>query len=132
MNNQEPTVAQRESLSFGEVLQRERQLRGLTLREAAHATKVSTRYLEALEHNDFDTLPGGVYNKGFLRVYAQFIGLDPEEMVNYYLYEISQRQHETELVPSRRREERHLPWLRGLLMALGALVVLAVMVWVLG
>ena len=73
--------------SFGEELKRERELRQITLREISEATKINLRYLDALEHNDFKHLPGGVFNKGFVRAYAQFIGVDSETMVNAYLLE---------------------------------------------
>ena len=73
--------------TFGEELRRERELREITLREVAEATKINLRYLEALELNDFEHLPGGVFNKGFVRAYCQFIGVDPETMVNAYLHE---------------------------------------------
>lgn len=73
--------------SFGEELKRERELRQITLREIAEATKINIRYLDALERNDFTHLPGGVFNKGFVRAYSQFIGIDPEAMVNAYLLE---------------------------------------------
>ena len=74
-------------MSFGDELRRERELREITLREVAEATKVNIRYLEALERNDFAHLPGGVFNRGFVRAYAQFIGVDPEAMVNAYILE---------------------------------------------
>ena len=73
--------------SFGEELKRERELREFTLREVSESTKISLRHLEALERNDFEQLPGGVFNRGFVRAYAQFIGVDPEAMVNAYLLE---------------------------------------------
>jgi transcriptional regulator with XRE-family HTH domain len=74
-------------MSFGDELRRERELRQIALREVAEATKVNIRYLEALERNDFAHLPGGVFNRGFVRAYAQFIGVDPEAMVNAYILE---------------------------------------------
>ena len=73
--------------TFGEELRRERELRAISLREVAEATKVNLRYLEAIERNQFEQLPGGVFNRGFVRAYAQFIGVDPEAMVNAYLLE---------------------------------------------
>jgi len=73
--------------SFGEALRRERELRGITLREVAESTKVNLRYLEALERNDFEHLPGGVFNRGFVRAYSQYIGVDPDAMVDAYLME---------------------------------------------
>jgi cytoskeleton protein RodZ len=77
--------------SFGETLKRERELRQISLREISEATKINLRYLDALERNDFRHLPGGVFNKGFVRAYAQFIGIDPEAMATAYLEE-EQRQ----------------------------------------
>ncbi len=78
--------------SFGETLKRERELRQISLREIAEATKINLRYLDALERDDFRHLPGGVFNKGFVRAYAQFIGIDPETMVTAYLEEDGRQQ----------------------------------------
>lgn len=77
--------------SFGETLKRERELREISLRQIAEATKINVRYLEALEENRFDVLPGGLFNKGFIRAYSTFIGIDSEAMVNSYLQEVSAR-----------------------------------------
>src|SRR5262249_7627261 len=46
---------------------------------------ISKRYLEALERGDFSRLPAPVFTRGFIRAYAGYLGLDPEEMVNAYL-----------------------------------------------
>jgi len=73
--------------SFGETLRRERELRQISLREISEATKINLRYLEALERDDFRHLPGGVFNKGFVRAFAQFIGIDGDAMVMAYLDE---------------------------------------------
>lgn len=77
--------------TFGEELKRERKLRDIRLREVAEATKINMRYLQALEGNDFEHLPGGVFNRGFVRAYAQFIGVDPDAMVNAYLFEVQEQ-----------------------------------------
>lgn len=78
--------------SFGETLKRERELREISLRQVSEATKINIRYLEALEQNRFDALPGGLFNKGFIRAYATFVGIDGEAMVNSYLHEVSGRE----------------------------------------
>jgi cytoskeletal protein RodZ len=114
-----------EAASFGEVLRRERQLRSISLREVAEATKISIRHLEALERNDFAALPGGAFSKGFLRAYATFIGLDPEEMVNHYLFEIAQRRSEPEPEAAEAPESRRRRRQRALLLAVAAAAVLA-------
>ncbi len=67
--------------TFGDKLKRERELRGVTLEEIAEATKIGTRSLKALEDEQFDQLPGGIFNKGFVRAYAKFLGLDEEQAV---------------------------------------------------
>lgn len=82
--------------SFGETLRRERELRQISLREISEATKINLRYLDALERDDFRHLPGGVFNKGFVRAYAQFIGIDPESMVMAYLDEERRQQARTQ------------------------------------
>jgi len=71
--------------SFGQRLQREREMRGITLEEIATSTKIGTRSLRALEQEDFDQLPGGIFNKGFVRAYAKYLGIDEEQAVAHYL-----------------------------------------------
>ena len=66
--------------SIGDTLRRERQRRNLDLPEIAGKLKISTRFLEAMEHDDFAKLPGGVFTKSFVRQYADFLGLDADEM----------------------------------------------------
>jgi transcriptional regulator with XRE-family HTH domain len=73
-----------ELASFGEELRREREIRGISLKEIADATKISKRFLEALERNDHRTLPAPVFTRGFVREYARYVGLSAEEMVNRY------------------------------------------------
>ncbi|HKB72197.1 MAG TPA: RodZ domain-containing protein [Thermoanaerobaculia bacterium] len=74
--------------SFGEELKRHRLLREVSLESIAAATKISARHLQALERGDFGKLPAPVFTRGFIRAYAAFLGLDPEEMVNAYLSEV--------------------------------------------
>lgn len=70
--------------SFGDKLRREREMRGITLAEMSESTKISTRHLESLEKEEFASLPGGVFNKGFVRAYAHFLGIDEDEAVADY------------------------------------------------
>lgn len=71
--------------SFGERMQREREMRGITLEEIAESTKIGTRSLRALEQEDFDKLPGGIFNKGFVRAYAKYLGIDEEQAVTDFM-----------------------------------------------
>jgi hypothetical protein len=71
--------------AFGAWLRQQREMREITLREISDATKISLRYLEALELERFDLLPARVFARGFLRQYARYVGLDPDEAVNRLL-----------------------------------------------
>jgi cytoskeleton protein RodZ len=71
--------------SFGDRLRREREMRGISLDEIAKATKISNRSLRALEDEKFSQLPGGIFNKGFVRSYAKFLGIDEDQMVAEYV-----------------------------------------------
>jgi cytoskeletal protein RodZ len=88
MPDQEPQGQRSASelASFGEELRREREIRGISLKEIADATKISKRFLEAIERNDHVTLPAPVFTRGFVREYARYVGLNVEEMVNRYNY----------------------------------------------
>jgi transcriptional regulator with XRE-family HTH domain len=63
------------------MLQRARQARGLTLEEVERDTRISRRYLQALENEDFGLLPAPVYARGFLRTYARYLGLEPATLL---------------------------------------------------
>ncbi|MDZ7729103.1 MAG: helix-turn-helix transcriptional regulator [Dehalococcoidia bacterium] len=66
---------------IGDQLRAARQERGLSIEEASRETRISRRFLEALEHDEFEALPAPVYARGFLRSYAGFLGLDAEPLV---------------------------------------------------
>ena len=70
--------------SFGENLRREREMRGVDLREIADATRINFRFLQAFENEEFAVLPGGVINRGFIRSYARYLGLDEEKILGEY------------------------------------------------
>jgi cytoskeleton protein RodZ len=71
--------------SFGEKLKQERVKRKITLEQVSGATKIGTRMLQALEEDKFNQLPGGIFNKGFVRAYSRFVGLDEDQTVADYL-----------------------------------------------
>ncbi len=87
------------SENFGSYLKHERELRGIALDEIARSTKISTRFLSALEENRFQDLPGEVFIKGFIRAYGQAIGLDTDELLAAY-HEISGPRPESGVFPS--------------------------------
>ncbi|MGB9236900.1 MAG: helix-turn-helix transcriptional regulator, partial [Terriglobales bacterium] len=71
--------------SFGEKLRLEREKRKITLEQISSTTKIGTRMLQALEEEKFSQLPGGIFNKGFVRAYARTLGLDEDQTVADYL-----------------------------------------------
>jgi cytoskeleton protein RodZ len=84
-----------EDSEFGAELRKQREIRGISLKEIADSTKISKRFLEALEKNDFRILPAPVFTRGFVREYARYLGLNAEEMVSRYGL-IVQRMEEAE------------------------------------
>ncbi|MGH9729538.1 MAG: helix-turn-helix domain-containing protein [Candidatus Acidiferrales bacterium] len=76
---------------FGEHLRREREMRGVSLEEISAATRISVRFLEALENEQWERLPGGIFNRGFIRSIARFLGLDEENLVAEYAMETHER-----------------------------------------
>ena len=70
--------------SFGENLRRERELRGITLVELSNATRINRKHLVALEGDQFHQLPGGVFNRGFVRAIASYMKLDEHHWIGEY------------------------------------------------
>ena len=70
--------------SLGQFLRQEREARNISIEEIASATKIVPRYLEALENDRLDQMPGGFFVRGIIRTYARAIGLDPEDIVGRY------------------------------------------------
>jgi cytoskeletal protein RodZ len=66
-------------------LSRYRKRAGVTLEEIAQRTKISSRFLRAIEEEQFEKLPGGIFSTSYLRQYAVAIGYDEEALVAYYL-----------------------------------------------
>ncbi len=136
--------------SFGEKLKTEREKRKISLEQISSSTKIGTRMLQALEEDKFNQLPGGIFNKGFVRAYARFVGLDEDQAVAEYLQASGDAPlvrnepggHEAASPEERARENqqnihrleaisdaptRSLPW--GLFAALLLVVALALSFW---
>jgi cytoskeleton protein RodZ len=77
--------------TFGESLKREREMRGVTLEEIASATRIAERFLRAIENDQWELLPGGVFNRGFVRAMARYLGLDEENIVAEYTLAVGDR-----------------------------------------
>jgi cytoskeletal protein RodZ len=77
--------------NFGEDLRTARLARGMALEDITAVTKISQRYLVALEQESFGLLPGGILNKGIVRSYVGALGLDPQDWTERYLQAYSAR-----------------------------------------
>ncbi len=78
--------------AFGNKFRKARERKNLSLDDVSNVTKIGSRMLQAIEEERFDQLPGGVFNKGFIRAYAKHLGLNDEEAVNDYLACLRQAQ----------------------------------------
>ena len=72
---------------LGEQLRAQRERKGITLEQAAGDTRIREKFLKALEDGDYQSLPGPVYTRGFLRNYAEYLDLETDELVMLYHHE---------------------------------------------
>lgn len=112
--------------NFGQRLQREREMRGVSRAEICAATRIGTRFLEALENEQWEVLPGGIFNRGFIRAVARFLGLDEDDLVAEYDLAVSEQAPAAPVLvsapPPRKAAQR-----RVLLLSLSTLSVLALL-----
>lgn len=124
---------------IGYSLRAARERQGIGLPEAELATKIRAKYIRALEEEDFAGLPADTYARGFLRSYAEYLGLDGEIYVDEYASRFHNAEWEDEpAIPRRRprrtRRERTIER-RGVILALAGIAVLAALTvgaWVYG
>ena len=111
-------------LKLGEILREKREERELTRDEVSGVTHVSSRYIAALEEEDWDKLPGRAYALGYLKIYSRFLGLNEEEMVSLFnqVYSVKpvdwksldwKKTEEPEPRSARDRKSDRLPCLKG-------------------
>ncbi|HUR99758.1 MAG TPA: helix-turn-helix domain-containing protein [Pyrinomonadaceae bacterium] len=70
--------------TLGEKLRQAREERGISISEVAEQTRISPMYLESIENDNYKPLPGGIFNKGFVRSYAKYVGIDEHEALQDY------------------------------------------------
>jgi cytoskeleton protein RodZ len=104
---------------FGERLKRERELREVSMEELTKATRISARFVQALENEDWGKLPGGVFGHGFVRTIARYLGLNEEALLGEY--DSARAEH---LPPAPPRPEERIPAPPKWLPAVAGLVVL--------
>ncbi len=105
-----------------------REAKDLTIEEIAQETRISSRFLRAIEEETFDVLPGGIFNRGFIRTYASYVGIDPEQAVSEYkdlAQESNADESESATNSPLDNSESHL-----LPIAVGSLVVLIILFYV--
>jgi cytoskeletal protein RodZ len=110
-------------MTIGGELRQAREEADVTLESVAARTKIRLRFLQAIDADEFDRLPGGIVRRGHLRAYAQAVGLDPEQIVARYLSEQeSLRPIEVVALPSppRLQLEPHYTQVRPLMQAIEA------------
>lgn len=114
--------------SFGSWLRSQREVRQVELQTITQASKINIRYLEALERDRFDLLPATIFVRGFLREYARIVGLDPDEVLNFYLAASARDDLEGGIEDLSRRS---VTWPTGRTVAVGLIVVaiLLFLVW---
>ena len=112
---------------FGERLKRERELRGVSLDEVSVATRINTKYLEALETEQWDQLPGGVFNRGFIRTIARYLGMNEDGMISEYA--LVTKDHPTVNVWVQDLEKPPRPWLPAAVIVL-VVALIAVSGWI--
>jgi cytoskeletal protein RodZ len=83
--------------TLGEALRQKREERGITLSEISESTKIGTRFLKAIETDNFSVLPGGIFTRSFIRTYAKQVGLDEEEAIALYQQQVTG--HESVPIP---------------------------------
>ena len=105
--------------SFGELLKREREIREVSLNEVTIATRIPPKFLEALENQDWEKLPGGFFNRGFVRAIARYLGLDEEHLLGEYDLARGEEKAESPAVP-----ESRIPSPPKWLVAVAVLVIL--------
>jgi len=70
--------------NFGATFKKARESKGISLDQIANQTRISTRFLAAIENEEFHLLPGGIFNRGFVRSFAEAVGIDPAQAVADY------------------------------------------------
>ncbi len=126
---------------IGDTLREGRLRKGLTIKDVEDATKIRSKYLQALESDDFEVIPGPTFVRAFLRTYGEFLGLDTRILLDEYrsrfepaheLHPFPTRAKSTR--PSRQQHSRPRSSASGqrnaVVLGVIALIIVAVLAWV--
>ncbi len=119
------------SLTLGQKLRQAREEKGITLGEVAEQTRISPLYIESIENDDYRALPGGIFNRGFVKSFAKYVGVDEQEALADYaslLYETEGdvedvKFHRPEVLTDDRAPSSMLPTLIVAVVILGIMTV---------
>jgi cytoskeletal protein RodZ len=92
------------SQTLGEKLRQAREERGISISDVAEQTRISAHYLDCIENDDYRTLPGGIFNKGFVKSYAKYVGIGEQEALSDYSRLIAQTEGGSDQTKSYRPE----------------------------
>ena len=92
--------------TFGAYLKQERELRNISMEELAEQTHIKIEYLQAMESNHFERLPGMTFAKGFLQAYAKYIGLEPDDVLLRFEDTLKQLSGEAKFRPDGQSPQR--------------------------
>ena len=121
------------SSTLGEKIRQAREERGITIMEVSEQTRISPLYLEAIENDDYSPLPGGIFNKGFVKSFAKYVGIDENEALQDYARLITQQTgSEDNMEPQTYRPEvltDDRTSSSNMLTIVFAIIILALMTW---
>lgn len=119
--------------TLGEKLKQAREERGVTISEVAEQTRISPLYLDSIDKDDYRPLPGGIFNKGFIKSYAKYVGVDENEAMQDYAHlmatqEPSEEDEETktyrpQVLTDNSNSRSMIPTV------IGAVIILGLMTW---
>src|SRR5437867_13026311 len=92
--------------TLGEELRHKREQRGISLAEISEATRIGTRFLKAIETDNFSILPGGIFTRSFIRAYAKHVGMNEDEAIGLYLQQVAGSSAEQQDTPGEASPEQ--------------------------
>ena len=113
-----------EDISLGNLLRKSREELHIALDEVVATTRIQRHYLEAIENEEWSKLPSQIFVKGFLRSYADFLGLDKETVIHHYLRTSSFEKIEPKTL-KKRRSQSERPYLIIILPVLALALIVA-------
>ncbi len=118
--------------TLGEKLRQAREARDISISEVAEQTRISPLYIESIENDDYRTLPGGIFNKGFVKSFAKYVGVDEQEALQDYSRLVVEQQGSLAEDPKTYRPEVLTDDRSSspiILTAIGAIIILGLMTW---